>query len=163
MTIPPFDIVGDIPLLFELGGYGDGLVIQRLHSRCWFALEDDVALAGIMAVADDHGPRFLVGPVGFDLVVEIGGDDVLLADLAAGVDVGLKPFPDRIRIGEDVVRFGQTPSGHGYTSEQIVIDDERDRGDRRGYAEIDARQRLQRGVIDMVGRGRARGDVGRGD
>jgi len=152
LTIPPFDIVGDIPLLFELGGYGYGLIVKCLHSRCWLALEYDVALAGIVAVTDDHGSFVLVGPVGFDLVVEIGGDDVLLADLAAGVDVGLKPFPDRIRIGEDVVRFGQSPSGHGELLEQIVVNNERDRGDRRGHAEIDPLGRLQRGVVDVVGR-----------
>ena len=115
MAIAPFDIVGDIPLLFELGGYGYGLVIQRLHSRRWGTFEDDVALAGIVAVTDDHGPFVLVGPVGFNFVVEVGGDDILLADLAAGRDVGFKPLPDRIRVGEEVVRFGQAPAGHGST------------------------------------------------
>ena len=115
MPIPPFDAVGDIPLLGELGGYGDGLIVERLHSRCWLALEDDVALPRVMAVADDHGSLHLVGPIGLDLMVEIGGDDVLLADLAAGLDIGFEPFPDRIRIGEEVVWFGQAPAGHEST------------------------------------------------
>ena len=48
-------------------------------------------------------------------MVEIGGDDVLLADLAAGLDIGFEPFPDRIRIGEEVVWFGQAPAGHEST------------------------------------------------
>ena len=106
MAVPPLDVVGDIPLLFELGGYGDGLIVDCLHAGGGIAFEDDITLARVVAIANEHTLFILVGPISLDLGVVIGGDDVLLADLAAGYGVGLETFPDCFGIGVEIVGLG---------------------------------------------------------
>ena len=106
LAIAPLDVVRDVPLAAELRRDGLGLVVDGHHTRGWVALEDDIALAGVMAITDEHTLLDPVSPIGLDFVVEVGRDDVLLADLAAGCGVGLKTLPDCVGIGVEIMRFG---------------------------------------------------------
>ena len=106
LTVAPFDVIGDIPLYLEFLRDLFSLVVDRPHPRGRLAFEDDVALLWIVAIADEAALFFLVGPVLLEFVVEVGGDDILATELAAGLGIGFQSFPDGIGVGEEVVRFG---------------------------------------------------------
>ena len=106
LPVTPFDVVGNVPFVSELCRDGLCLVVNPRHSRGRIALEDDIPLLAVVAIADDHGLLFLVSPVGLDLVVEVGRDDVLPADLTACFGVGFESLPDSLGVGVEVVGFG---------------------------------------------------------
>ena len=113
LAITPFDIVWDVPSPLKLRGDSRCFVVQLFHPWSRLTFEYDVGpMRWIVAVRDDYRFFSPVGPIRLDLRVEVRGDDVLLAYLTAGNGIDLNALPDSFWVGEEVVWFGQTPSGH---------------------------------------------------